>query len=351
MAQFTDGFDRSNEGPPPSADYTTPVGMAGCVVLDNQLAPDPTEGGNGRCVTNAQFGPDCQATITIPTRPNTNGNHTIQLFIRTTDQSGWATGYSVRAYRNPQTGDHYIYLYEGNSWKGGYNIDWQSGDAIGVRAIGSDIEALYKPAMGNWSTVITKSLWNYLDAGYAFIYIDTADIATRLDDLVVEDVILINAPADLEAHITDGKVTLTWTNVPPEYTYLTVERSVTRDGPWTDLGVELDPDAETAIDDGPGDFDLWYHVYVENDHGDATTPAVQAEEYVRKTWDEVAHEMGIPDLAEPVVPFTYGEAGEQLFLVCCRLWRLEIAPDLPDPVESKPEDWREFLETGTFPAP
>lgn len=350
MAQFYDTFNRADEGPPPSSNWMTPVGMAGCVVSGNQLAPDPNEGGAGRCVTVAQFGPDCQATLTITTRPTSNVNNRISIFVRATDQSGYPTGYSVRAERNPDTGDHYITLYEGNDSMGYANIDWQDGDAIQVRALGSTIEARYKPAMGSWSTVVSAEGYSYWLAGYAFIYIDTADVATRLDDFAAEDVSLINAPVDLEAHLAGNEVTLTWNNVPPDYTYLTAERAESRDGPWSDLGLSLDPDAETATDADPGSGGLWYHVYVENDNGDATTPAVRAEEFVRQSWNDVAHAMGIPDLAAPAAPFTYGEAGEQLFLVCCRLWRLAVAPGLPDPVYSEPADWQTFIETGTFPA-
>lgn len=344
-----DGFDRADEGPPPSSSWTTPVGMAGCVVKNSQLAPDPNEGGNGRCVWNTQHGPDCEAYVTISVRPNANTNNTIKLYIRAADQSGYASGYSVHAYRNPQTGDSYIYLYEGAGWKGGYQVNWGNGDSIGVRAIGTSIEALYRPAGGSWSTVIQVEAYNYSDEGYLFIYIDTADTGTRLDDFGGGNVAGIVAPTNLQAHTVDETIVLTWVNQPPEYTYLTVERAEEREGPWDDLGLELEPDADTATDEDPDEGAYWYRVYVENDHGDATTPPVQSEELVRQTWETVAHAMGIPDLAEPIAPFTYGEAGEQLFLVCCLLWRMGVAPGLPDPVYSKPADWREFIETGTYP--
>jgi hypothetical protein len=350
MFAIQDTFNRADQGPPPSSGWTTPTGVAGCVVKDLQLAPDPTEGGNGRCVWNTQLGPDCGAEVTIPTRPDTNSNHTISLYVRAVDQSGNPSGYSVRAFRNPQTGDHYIYLYEGNASLGFFNVDWQSGDAIGVRAIGSDIEALYKPAAGSWATVISASGYDYWEAGYSFIYIDTADVGTRLDDFGFQVVSGISAPTGIEAHTVGETVVLTWENVPPDYTYLTVERAEAKAGPWEDLGVVLDPEDETATDTDPGSGGLWYHVYVENDHGDATTPDVRSTEFVRQSWNDTAHAMGIPDLPAPVAPFLLGEAGEQLFLVCCRLWRLAVAPDLPDPVLSEPADWREFIETGTFPS-
>jgi len=158
-------------------------------------------------------------------------------------------------------------------------------------------------------------------------------------------------PYCLLAHvIPNTQVNLTWANA-QSYTGLRAERSASKDGPWTDLELELEPDAESATDADPPSYDLWYRIVAINTAGETPSEPAEADAAIRARWNAVAHAMGIPDLAEPVAPFTYGEAGEQLFLVCCRLWRLEIAPDLPDPVESEPEDWREFLETGTFPTP
>ena len=74
------------------------------------------------------------------------------------------------------------------------------------------------------------------------------------------------------------------------------------------------------------------------------------EDETRQTWNVVAHAMGIEDLFPPPAPFNYGEAGELLFCVCARLWRMGIDPALPDPVGTDPADWRTFIETGVWPA-
>lgn len=76
--------------------------------------------------------------------------------------------------------------------------------------------------------------------------------------------------------------------------------------------------------------------------GDDDTP--------RERWNTAAGAMGIADLQAPVDPFNYGEAGELLFLVCARLWRMHADPGLPDPVGSDPNNWITYLTTGTYPA-
>lgn len=185
--------------------------------------------------------------------------------------------------------------------------------------------------------------------GYIGIAMDDTNCVAAIGNFGGGDGISILAPDRLEAHIAGPEITLSWNNQPPPYTYLRVERSTARTGPWTDMQLGLEPTDEVASDNSPGDFSSFYRVYVENPAGSATTDPVQAAEFVRQTWNEVAHAMGIPDLSPPPAPFVYGEAGEQLFLVCCRLWHLAITPGLPDPVYSNPEDWRTFIETGTYP--
>jgi hypothetical protein len=70
----------------------------------------------------------------------------------------------------------------------------------------------------------------------------------------------------------------------------------------------------------------------------------------RAQWQATAIAIGIDDLNAPVAPFTYGEAGELLFLVCCRLWRMQADPALPNPTFDQPSRWQTYLETGTYPA-
>lgn len=158
-------------------------------------------------------------------------------------------------------------------------------------------------------------------------------------------------PTGLTAVIAGNVVDLAWTNTPPAYIALRVERSAASTGPWTELELGLQPDAETAVDGDPGTFDLWYRVVATNAAGEAATLPTQPAETVRDQWNTVAHAMGIEDLLPPPPPFRYGEAGELLFLVCCRLWRMEVTAGLPDPVGTDPVDWREFIETGTYPTP
>jgi len=70
---------------------------------------------------------------------------------------------------------------------------------------------------------------------------------------------------------------------------------------------------------------------------------------VTAQWNAAAHAIGIDDLSEPVAPFNYGEAGELLFCVCSRLWRMTADPGLPDPFGTDPENWKTYIETGTYP--
>lgn len=349
MANYTDDFNRTDQGPPPSSLWVTPSGDPGCIVLGNQLAPKQDAGGAGKCTTAGKYGPDCVATLKIPVLPDTNDDNRIWLYVRRTDQSATPTGYAVCLMRNPQTGYHYVELWEGGFKVGSSLKDLQPGDTIKVEIRGAVSYTYVKHEGGEWTSAVMGGASGFPNDGYASVEFGTTDVATRADDFAISDLTTINAPTGLQAHIVGHTIVLTWHNQPPAYTYLTVQRAPARGGPWSDLGIALSPTDETATDNAPGDYRSFYRVYVRNNDGSAITLPVRAHECVRQTWNDVAHTMGIPDLPPPAAPFTYGEAGEQLFLVCCRLWRLELVPDLPDPVYSEPADWRTFLETGVFP--
>ena len=229
-------------------------------------------------------------------------------------------------------------------------IGLQTGDAVRFRSDGAGTLTAYYRRGGVWTQLASIVDPNPITKpGYIALEVYDYTGPGTVDDFGGGSI--FSGPDNLVAHVALADIHLTWTNESPDYDTLRVERGPTREGPWTDLQLALAPTDEEATDTAPTTLDQWYRVVATQDTYEGATLPTRAEEIVRETWNVVAHAMGIQDLATPVAPFVFGEAGEQLFLVCCRLWRLAVAPDLPDPVLSNPEDWRAFLETGEYPTP
>ena len=159
-----DDFNRIDEGPPPSVNWTTPAGEIGRIVVGYQMAQDFAGGIGGirGAVWNSTVYTDCEVYVTIA---NSGGDGSGEAIWARTD-IGMATGYSLRFIRD-DTGGDYLSLEAveiGNVTN--VNHELINGDSFGLRVIGNSIEILYKPFGGSWTPLWTGTDSSYPNAGY-----------------------------------------------------------------------------------------------------------------------------------------------------------------------------------------
>lgn len=142
-----DDFNRANEGPPPSASWTTWI-SSGLKVVSNEIGPNDT-GGNGAYWNAVMPGPDVEAHLTIATLSdattyiNLYARYDVALF------KGYVMNHTVAS---PDTwalvredGGSSATLVSGTQ-------DLSNGDAMGIRCVGSLIEGWLR-VNGIWQRV------------------------------------------------------------------------------------------------------------------------------------------------------------------------------------------------------
>jgi hypothetical protein len=130
-----DDFNRTNEGPPPSASWSTLTG-AGHKVVSNQCVPDS---GYAESVFSTSFLVNQEAFVTMPTLPSSN-NDVVQLSLRF---DGVNNRY-VATYKRQTVGTDIVFIEKqisGVFTQIGANIDeeFSDGDGFGFRANGDQL--------------------------------------------------------------------------------------------------------------------------------------------------------------------------------------------------------------------
>ncbi len=176
-----DTFNRINEGPPPSSDWSNLAGKTGLKVLINQLAEDigvAYEDTWGYWSASS-FGPDTEAFITIA---DVAVDSYTWLWVRF--DPVLSNGYGIQAVKG--TSKLRIYrLDDGDRTQLGTDVSQaiSSGDSIGISVIGSTISLYYKASGGNWVLKDTQTDSTYSGAGNIAIQCQELSSATKLDDL------------------------------------------------------------------------------------------------------------------------------------------------------------------------
>jgi hypothetical protein len=250
--------------------------------------------------------------------------------------------------------------------------------------LGTDWTALASPAQ-----IKAQRCYSPAGAITASLYAaQTFDISTRARLSVIADPATGEWPFSArislmaEATISNGyAVSAQFSHTPPYVQIILLRYDagipvLLSAGPWTDLaglsqfslGIERQADL-LGIWYAPGETDDFALIAQANDDAHPLAPyiiltaqpiasipcviddfgAAGHDDTVRQQWNAAADTLGIQDLPTPIAPFTYGERGEILFLVCCRLWRMDVDANLPDPVGSSPDDWLAYLATGDYP--
>lgn len=184
-ASVLDDFNRANEGPPPSANWTTDFdgsGAAGLKVVSNQCAPN----GTGACSgywNAATFGPDCECYVTVATvGASTNVLH---LYARLASVgTAGVDGYSVQLAKAAGTDTLKLYrLDNGVHTQLGATVsqEFASGDSLGMDVTGTTVQLWYKSGAGAWTSLATRTDATY-SAGGNLAVLTTGSTTWRLDN-------------------------------------------------------------------------------------------------------------------------------------------------------------------------
>jgi hypothetical protein len=157
-----DNFNRANTGPPPSASWTNDLraaGSPGLAVRTNQVTALSVDSAGASSWWSAKtFRDDNEAYVTFGNAPLDD----FELFARGSAFSGgFPQGYLVWW----RSSDSTLFLQRyGPGGTGGYaNLTGgivqtlSAGDAVGIRVIGSSVQAWYKPSGGSWSMIASAT--------------------------------------------------------------------------------------------------------------------------------------------------------------------------------------------------
>jgi hypothetical protein len=196
-----DDFDRADEGPPPSTNWTTPLGTFGLTVNTLQCAWNGS-GSPGFAAWNTPTGPDCEIYMTYPVRQN-DGSPQFLIFC-SVDKDFSGAAYWLEINRDDAGGD-YVELFSNLGALGAlYPIaDYKDGDSFGIRRLGTTIETWYRPIGGVWTQLGTVTNSDVMAGGY--LIIDLADYMARGVDFGGGDYI---APSNGYSIITPDGVTV-----------------------------------------------------------------------------------------------------------------------------------------------
>lgn len=182
-----DDFDRANEGPPPSSNWTSAIegSGGGHSVLSNQMKANSTPSSNWWNA--AQFGPDCEVHLEIVTF--SNGSY---VWIRIQSPGSAAVdGYlvfiattTITTYRCDNGG--FTQLGASDS------VTYSNGDSVGLEAIGTDI-SVYRKTGGSWGAAVQSRS----DATYStgFIGVRSPSISSIWDNFGGGTVVGVEPPA------------------------------------------------------------------------------------------------------------------------------------------------------------
>ena len=163
-----DDFNRADEGPPPSADWSSVTGIVGVVVSSNVAAPNGA--GTSSAIYTAASYTDMEAYEDIPTLPSTN--YTIGVFLRGQQVGSGATidGYLVRT--KPSTSEVLIDRVDNGALTRlvtQASVTFSAGYKIGGRIVGSAITAWVHDG-SNWSQVASTTDSTYSGSGNIGIF-------------------------------------------------------------------------------------------------------------------------------------------------------------------------------------
>lgn len=203
-----DNFNRPDQGPPPSASWTTPLDgfgdpLDGCRVVSNQVTHQAGAVGTfGYASWNAAtFGPDCEIYATLKVAP---GTQAFRLHARMGSLN--VDGYNNSYFLNVTNAGIQIFKsVNGTNTQLGTLVRSNAIDeSFGLELIGSTLKAYYKPVSGSWTLAITVTDTTYTAAGRLGMLISVTPSST-LDDFG-GGTVAVAGPTITTTSLPDGEV-------------------------------------------------------------------------------------------------------------------------------------------------
>lgn len=156
-----DDFNRANEGPPPSSDWTNAEN--GLKVVSNHVEGDQNGLGNWSN-WNTQYGPDCECYVL--------DSEDLSIAINAYARLSANNSTDVDGYRASIFSDE-VKLYRHDEGSGSTQlgstaaVTQQAGDGVGIECIGSTIKAYFwDDSAGSWSEEVSATDANHSGSGY-----------------------------------------------------------------------------------------------------------------------------------------------------------------------------------------
>lgn len=171
-ATLLDDFNRANEGPPPSANWTSGIEAftGGLVVSSNILTQSDAAFREGAYWNAADFGPDVDLVVDLAAGMATE-NDSLNLFARLANVGAGATdGYGLFVSRGASDTSWSISRLDNNvPTEISANPDPTQavavGDQVALQITGSSIIGWHKPSAGSWAQIVTATDATYTAAG------------------------------------------------------------------------------------------------------------------------------------------------------------------------------------------
>ena len=151
-----DNFNRSDEGPPPSAQWTS-FGFQGGQVSQNLCA------GGSNFWLDLDFGANCEDYVTVVHRQEDIDEVTLFVRAGASDAGG---GYGVLVIRDGALAHVYLQRFWLEILAGPVEIEYNDGDSFGLRAVGNVITAYYRPVGEDWQVIMQVEDGVYSEVGY-----------------------------------------------------------------------------------------------------------------------------------------------------------------------------------------
>lgn len=168
-----DNFNRTNEGPPPSANWTADTQFK---VLSNVCAGNGTSNWG---TWNTSYAPNEEVYMTITTLPDVNEVTSMGCRLDIVNYDSYYIRYVRLAGTDTVNITHYNSGNDTDSILATYSQEIAVNDSIGISAIGSTITAYYKAADGSWVELGNVTEPSLNATGYLFI---EAKGTIRVDD-------------------------------------------------------------------------------------------------------------------------------------------------------------------------
>lgn len=184
-ASLLDDFNRSNEGPPPSASWSTLFASDayfGSISVVSNVARSSITNAYAGAYWNTTYGPHCDVHAKITSKP-TDGGY-IALLARGSGctSANTISGYGLKL-STASSGDYFVVMrYNGNGTSTElspyYYREISNNDSIGLRVNVNVLSVWYKAGTGSWEFLFSVTDSTYTSAGNIGIvsYLYTADI-------------------------------------------------------------------------------------------------------------------------------------------------------------------------------